>query len=44
MNNIGFGFIITRKHPEIFIGQPEITEETDNNANSEYSQDTRTWD
>ncbi len=35
---------ISIEHPEMLIGEARTAEHTDNNANSEYSQDTEAWD
>ncbi len=37
-------FVPIEKHPEMYIGATLTQTETDNNANSEYSQDTGAWD
>lgn len=37
-------FVPIDKHPEMYIGKYNTQTQTDNAANSEYSQDTEAWD
>ena len=37
-------FVPISEHPAMYIGELPAQKETDNNANSVYSQDTQAWD
>jgi len=37
-------FVPINEHPEMYIGETLTQNETDNNANGAYSQDTGAWD
>ena len=37
-------FVPINEHPEMYIGENLTQKETDNSANSVYSQDTEAWD
>ena len=39
-----YNFVPIDKHPEMFIGELPVQNESDNVMNTQYSQDTEAWD